>query len=170
MENLTDNDLTTSSIPNIKPVEHVKLTHYDGKLREVSVIDDEFPYPEGELIISRTDINGIITHTNRAFVILSGYSKEELIGQPHYILRHPSMPRAAFKDLWDTVLSGRKWNGYVKNLRKNGQFYWVYATIVPNFDQNKRIKGFTSVRRQPPREKINYCTKLYKEMLAKEKL
>lgn len=147
----------------------VRLKHFDGEVREVLVIDQEFPYPAGELIISRTDTKGIITHANRAFILLSGYSKEELMGTPHYIIRHPDMPKAAFKDLWDTVNLGKKWHGYVKNLRKDGRYYWVYATVVANYDSNNQIKGYTSVRREASRAKINYCTKLYKELLEKEK-
>lgn len=145
-----------------------RFKYFDGAVREAAIIDEEFPYPSGEMIISRTNKEGIITHANRAFVLISGYSKEELIGTPHYIIRHPDMPKAAFKDLWDTVQLGKKWHGYVKNLRKDGRYYWVYATVVANYDSNKQIKGYTSVRREASRQKINYCTKLYQELLEKE--
>ena len=142
-------------------------TYHDGTSRTVQVSAREIPYPEGRLIISRTDLNGIITHANEAFVELSGYTREELIGQPHAILRHPDMPRAAFKDLWDTLIAGKKWHGYVKNLCKDGSHYWVYATAVPNVRGGK-IVGYTSVRRQPSRAKIAEITATYKEWLAKE--
>ena len=125
-------------------------------------------FPDGCLITSRTDTNGIITHANEAFVIMSGWNRDELIGAPHSILRHPDMPAAAFKDLWDTVTRGEKWHGYVKNLRKDGGFYWVYATAIPNIRHGK-VEGFTSVRRKPSREKIASCTELYAKMLAEEK-
>jgi aerotaxis receptor len=95
-------------------------------------VDEEVPYPDGRLIVSRTDLDGIITHANRSFIEMSGYSEEELIGAPHSILRHPDMPKAAFQDLWDTVQSGKIWQGYVKNLRKDGCYYWVKATVIPN--------------------------------------
>lgn len=142
--------------------------YYDGSNKEIVYHDEEFPYPEGQLIISRTDVNGYITHLNQAFVILSGYEREELLKQPHSILRHPDMPRAAFKGLWDTVWQGKKWHGYVKNLRKDGRYYWVYATVVPNFNGDT-IEGFTSVRRQPSRAKIAYYSAVYEKLLAEEK-
>ncbi|MDO5625977.1 MAG: PAS domain-containing protein [Pseudomonadota bacterium] len=142
-------------------------TYNDGSARTVQVSDREIPYPDGRLIISRTDLDGRITHANDAFVELSGYSREELIGQPHAILRHPDMPRAAFKDLWATVQAGKKWHGYVKNLCKDGSHYWVYATAVPNVRGGKTV-GYTSVRRKPSRKKIEELTALYKQWLATE--
>ena len=142
-------------------------TYHDGTSRTVQVSAREIPYPEGRLIISRTDLNGIITHANEAFVELSGYTREELIGQPHAILRHPDMPRAAFKDLWDTLNAGKKWHGFVKNLCKDGSHYWVYATAVPNVRGGK-VVGYTSVRRQPSRKKIEELSAVYKDWLAKE--
>ena len=142
-------------------------TYHDGSSRTVMVSEREIAYPQGRLIISRTDLDGIITHANDAFVELSGYAREDLIGQPHAILRHPDMPRAAFKDLWTTVAAGKKWHGYVKNLCKDGSHYWVYATAVPNVRGGK-IVGYTSVRRQPSRAKIAEITATYKEWLAKE--
>ncbi|MBP7394272.1 MAG: PAS domain-containing protein [Zoogloea sp.] len=135
-----------------KTSEHV-LTYADGSRRRVFVTLVETPYPHGKLIVSRTDPLGIITQCNPSFVDMSGYTEAEIIGQPHCILRHPDMPAAAFRDLWDTVKAGRQWNGYVKNLRKDGGYYWVYATVVPNI-RDGQIVGFTSVRREPSREKV----------------
>lgn len=143
------------------------LRYCDGSQRKVYTTDIEVMFPLGRLIVSRTDLAGIITHANDAFVELSGYAREDLIGQPHAILRHPDMPRAAFKDLWTTVAAGKKWHGYVKNLCKDGSHYWVYATAVPNVRGGK-IVGYTSVRRQPSRAKIAEITATYKEWLAKE--
>ncbi len=145
------------------------LTFYDGTSRKVFVTDIETPYPDGKLIVSRTDPEGIITHVNRAFVEMSGYSKEELINQPHYILRHPDMPRAAYKDLWDTVKAGKKWYGYVKNLRKDGGYYLVYATVIPNV-RNGEVVGYTSVRRKPSRRKIEEALALYAQMRQEEQI
>ncbi|HYE37700.1 PAS domain-containing protein [Methylocaldum sp.] len=136
------------------------LTYFDGTRRKVLVTDIESPYPDGRLIVSRTDPAGIITHVNQSFVEMSGYSRDELIGTPHFILRHPDMPPAAFKDLWDTVRRGEKWQGYVKNLRKDGGFYWVKATVIPNI-RNDRVIGYTSVRRKPSRQRIAECMRLY---------
>ncbi|MCB9422338.1 MAG: PAS domain-containing protein [Ardenticatenaceae bacterium] len=143
------------------------LIFYDNKTRRVLVTDIETPFPDGKLIVSRTDTTGIITHVNRAFVEMSGYSKDELIGEPHYILRHPDMPKAAYKDLWDTVQAGKKWHGYVKNLRKDGGYYLVYATVIPNI-RNGEVVGYTSVRRKPSARKMAEALALYKQMLLEE--
>jgi aerotaxis receptor len=146
----------------------VKIKFYDNTTNQRLVLDEEVPFPEGKLIVSRTDIAGNITHCNQAFVDMSGFNEDELLGQPHYILRHPDMPRAAFKDLWDTIQTQSKWSGYVKNLRKDGKYYWVYAVVVPNIRKGKLV-GFASVRRKPSRLKIDECTKLYQSMLNEEK-
>lgn len=138
----------------------VLIRYYDGSERTATVLDEEVPYPDGKLIVSRTDPQGIITHANQAFVDMSAYTREELIGANHYILRHPDMPSVAFKDLWDTIQGGEKWQGYVKNLRKDGRFYWVKATIIPNIRQGKLV-GYTSVRRKPSRRKIAESEALY---------
>lgn len=132
-----------------------------GHLRRVVLYTEiETPYPDGKLIVSTTDKNGIITHVNKAFVEMSGYSDDELMGAPHSILRHPDMPSAAFKDLWDTVNRGEHWQGYVKNLRKDGGYYWVKATVIPNI-RHGEVVSYTSVRRKPSRTKVEECIKLY---------
>ena len=143
-------------------VEHV-LTYTGGNTRRVYVTPIETPYPHGKLIVSRTDTRGIMTQCNPSFVDMSGYGEAELIGQPHCLLRHPDMPAAAFRDLWETVQAGRQWHGYVKNLRKDGAHYWVFATVVPNVRDGK-IVGFTSVRREPSREKVAAAEAQYQEM------
>lgn len=143
------------------------LTYTDGTSRTVFHTDVEVPFPEGRLIVSRTDLNGLLTHANDAFVELSGWERAELIGMPHHILRHPDMPKAAFKGLWETVAAGQKWHGYVKNLRKDGSYYWVYATAVPNI-RNGQIAGYTSVRRKPSRTRIDALIPVYREWLAQE--
>lgn len=138
----------------------VIINYYDGTSRVVTIYDKEVPYPEGKLIVSRTDTKGIITHANQAFVDMSGYNQEELIGQNHYILRHPDMPAVAFAGLWETIEAGNKWHGYVKNLRKDGAYYWVKATVIPNI-RNGVVVGYTSVRRKPSRSKIAESEVLY---------
>jgi aerotaxis receptor len=140
--------------------QEVTLTYSDGKSRKVLYTKLETPYPDGKLIVSTTTPDGIINHVNRAFVEMSGYAEAELLGAPHCILRHPDMPAAAFKDLWDTVLRGEKWQGFVKNLRKDGGYYWVKATVIPNVRGGK-VVGYTSVRRKPSRSKIDECIALY---------
>jgi len=143
------------------------MRHHDGTVRHVLVRDVEVPYPEGKLIVSRTDPSGVITHANQAFVDMSGYVREELIGQPHHILRHPDMPAAAFKDLWDTLGRGEPWQGYVKNLRKDGSYYWVFATAIANVREGQ-VVGYTSVRRKPSPTRVRECVDLYARMRADE--
>lgn len=142
--------------------------YYDGTVRQVYYTDVETPYPEGKLIVSRTDTRGFITHYNQSFLDMSGYERDELDGQPHCILRHPDMPSRAFADLWSTVQSGAKWHGYVKNLRKDGGFYWVYATVIPNI-RNDEVVGYTSVRRKASQKRLNEISALYREWLQEEK-
>jgi aerotaxis receptor len=84
------------------------------------VSHQEYPFPAGQNLVSTTDIQGRITHCNSAFIQISGYSREELLGQPHNLIRHPDVPAEAFRDLWDTVSAGQPWSGLVKNRRKNG--------------------------------------------------
>lgn len=136
------------------------LQLYNSIARKIFYTELETPYPDGKLIVSTTDPQGIITNVNRSFVEMSGYTEEELIGMPHSILRHPDMPPAAFKDLWDTIHRGEKWQGYVKNLRKDGGYYWVKATVIPNV-RGGQVVGYTSVRRKPSLTKVEECIKLY---------
>jgi aerotaxis receptor len=111
----------------------------------------EIAFPAGAYLVSRTDLNGVITYANDAFVSISGFSRDELIGQNHNIVRHPDMPETAFQDLWTTVKAGLPWRGLVKNRCKNGDFYWVEAFIVP-LKQNGQVTGFLSVRTPPNRD------------------
>ncbi|MFV0428600.1 MAG: PAS domain-containing protein [Arachnia sp.] len=143
------------------------LTYADGTSRQVIITNVETNFPIGELIVSQTDVEGRITMCNEAFVRMSGFTRDELIGQPHSILRHPDMPRAAFADLWATVREGRRWSGYVKNLRKDGGYYWVYATVIPKI-RHGQIVGHTSVRREPSRNQVNSHIATYQQMLAQE--
>lgn len=145
-----------------------RLRFHDGSERTVCATDRETPFPSGELIVSQTDVEGIILRCNDAFVRMSGYRSEELLGAPHHILRHPDMPRIAFRGLWDTLAQGAKWHGYVKNLRRDGGFYWVFATVVGNWRDGKLV-GYSSVRREPPRAKVEECTPLYARWLGEEK-
>lgn len=136
------------------------LRLYGYGTRRVLVTDIETPYPEGRLIVSRTDLSGFITQVNRSFLLMSGYTEQELIGSPHSILRHPDMPAVAFRGLWDTVQQGKTWQGYVKNLRKDGGHYWVKATVIPNIRDGKLV-GYTSVRRKPSRQMVEQSKALY---------
>lgn len=152
------NDMQQADI--VGNYKEIVLDLYGGMKRRIFVTEIETPYPDGKLIVSSTDPSGVIKKVNQAFVEMSGYSEAELIGAPHSILRHPDMPPAAFKDLWDTVLKGQTWQGHVKNLRKDGGFYWVKATVIPNIRKGQ-VVGYTSVRRKPSRTKVEDCIKLY---------
>lgn len=127
------------------------------------IVDEEVPYPEGRLIVSRSDSAGIITYVNDSFCEISGYARMEVLGQPHSILRHPDMPSALFRSLWETLGRRETWHGYVKNRCKDGRFYWVYATIIPN-QRGGRIVGYTSVRREPSRAKVRQIEAEYRAL------
>lgn len=155
-------DMTLDDLNGEVGVEHL-LTYADGARRVVYVVDREVPFPDGRLIVSRTDPSGVITRANESFVAMSGWPMHELIGQPHYLMRHPHMPSAVFRDLWHTVLLGGTWHGYVKNLRKDGTYYWVNASIVANV-RNGVVVGFTSVRRKPSRRMVTEAAAMYAAM------
>jgi len=115
------------------------------------------------MITSMTDANGIILSANNDFCKIAGFTLEELVGKPHNYIRHPDMPKAAFKDLWETIQSGNVWHGIVKNRTKNGGFYWVFATAYPTTLSNGQ-KGYISVRKKPTDEEILKAEELYKTL------
>lgn len=122
----------------------------------------ETEIPEDELIVSRTDLKGKITYANEAFTSISGYEINELIGQSHNILRHPDMPKRVFKNLWDTLKTEQKWEGVIKNLRKDKGFYWVHATISGVYKDDKLVE-YKSIRTPITfKEKLKYQS-LYDE-------
>lgn len=129
------------------------------------VTNHEYILNDTETIVSTTDLQGNITYANPYFIQVSGYTEEELIGQPQNILRHPDMPAEAFADLWATIRSGEPWTGMVKNRCKNGDFYWVLANITPVIE-NGRPVGYMSVRTKPGRELVQQTDALYKEIKA----
>src|SRR3990172_1748850 len=124
---------------------------------------------EEDFIVSMTDTKGRITYGNRIFIEFSGYSEAELLGSQHNIIRHPDMPRAVFKLLWDTIQSKNECFAYVKNMAKNGSFYWVFTNVTPTFDLAGNITGYLSVRRKPRLSGIQAITGLYAAMLEAEK-
>ena len=121
-----------------------------------------------EILVSKTDQRGVITYANTVFQRVSSYNEGELIGQPHNILRHPAMPRAVFKLLWDTIQSHREIFAYVLNRAKHGDEYWVFAHITPSFGMDGKINGFHSNRRFAHRDAIGKVTRLYQQMLHEE--
>ena len=131
-------------------------------------INHEVPFPDNEFIVSKTDLKGKITYGNALFIKLSGYTEEELLGAPHSILRHPDMPKAVFKLLWDTIQAGNEIFAYVKNLTKDGSYYWVEAQVTPSFDDNGTIIAYHSVRRKPSSKTINMIAQVYSQMLSIE--
>lgn len=124
---------------------------------------------EDDFIVSKTNSKGIITYGNPIFIEFSGYSEEELLGSQHNIIRHPDMPRAAFKLAWDTIQSGKEFFAYVKNMSKDGGFYWVFTHITPDFDGKGKVVGYTSVRRCPSADAVAKIEPVYRSMLAAEK-
>ena len=123
---------------------------------------------ENDFIVSKTDLKGRITYGNEIFIEFSGYSEAELLGAPHNIIRHPDMPRGVFKFLWDNIAAGSEVFAYVKNMSKDGSFYWVFANVTPSFDREGNVIGYFSVRRKPKASAIKTCTGLYRAMLEAE--
>lgn len=123
---------------------------------------------EDDFIASKTDLKGRITYGNRIFIEFSGYSEQELLGAQHNIIRHPDMPRAVFKLLWDTIQAKRECNAYVKNMAKDGSFYWVFTNVTPSFDRDGNITGYFSVRRKPRPSGVKTAGDLYRAMLEAE--
>ena len=124
---------------------------------------------EDDFIVSMTDPKGRISYGNRTFIEFSGYSEAELLGSQHNIIRHPDMPRAVFKLLWDKIQNKEECFAYVKNMSKDGGFYWVFTNVTPNLDLSGNITGYFSVRRKPKLSGIQAVTGLYAAMLAAEK-
>lgn len=128
-------------------------------------INEEVYLEEGQTLVSRTDLRGIITFANKEFIEVSGYSEAELMGSPHNMVRHPDMPSAAFEDLWSTVGQGKPWVGIVKNLTKSGGFYWVEARVIPVWKDGTVVE-YMSVRRKPSRQQIADAESLYRDLKA----
>jgi len=132
-------------------------------MSHVEPIDEEYKF-EGRAIVSETDLKGVITYANRKFCEISGYTKEELLGQPHNIIRHPDMPRKAFETMWSSIKQGNVWSGLVKNLRKDGRYYWVETTITPIQDETGAIVKYAAARKPASDTAINEAEALYAKM------
>lgn len=124
---------------------------------------------EEDFLVSKTDLKGRITYGNRIFIEFSGYEEHELLGAQHNIVRHPDMPRGVFKFLWGTIQSKQECFAYVKNMSKDGGFYWVFANVTPSFDAQGQMDGYFSVRRKPRRQAVELVAHVYSQMLEAER-
>jgi len=136
-------------------------------MNNIVPVDEEHIY-EGSVIVSQTDLNGDIVYVNKMFCSMSGYSREELIGKAHNIIRHPDMPQAIFAKLWNKISSGQVWNGLIKNLRKDGLYYWVDIEILPIKDNHNELTGYMAVMKPASRKNILENEEIYSAMLEAE--
>ena len=125
--------------------------------------NQEVTFSENEFIVSKTDLKGTLTYVNRTFMKVADFSTVELLGKPHNIIRHPDMPRGAFRLLWETLQSGNEWFGFVKNRTKSGGFYWVFANVTIDYRDGEAI-GYYSVRRPAPKASLREIEPLYAKM------
>ncbi len=137
--------------------------------RNVEPTGRESPFDENEIIVSKTNLKGHITYANDVFCRVSQYSPEELLGQPHSVIRHPDMPRCVFKLLWETIEAGQEIFCYVLNMARNGDHYWVFAHVTPSFDESGKIRGYHSNRRKPDAAQVAKIAPIYQELLAQER-
>jgi PAS domain S-box-containing protein len=126
-------------------------------------------FPDEELIVSKTDLKGHITYANQTFIQIAGFTEEELLGQPHSIIRHPDMPRCVFKLLWDTLEARKEIFAHVKNMSKNGDHYWVFAHVTPTLGASGQVTGYHSSRRVPERAQVDLFSGIYSQLLAEER-
>lgn len=134
-----------------------KITNIEKKMKE------------GDFIVSKTDLKGKITYCNEIFTKMCGYNPKELIGANHNLIRHPDMPKIAFKVAWDLIQAKKEFFGFVKNLRADGGYYWVFAYITADLDANGNILGYSSFRRRPSQKAIDAIEPIYKLLCDAEK-
>lgn len=125
-------------------------------------------FEHDEIIVSKTDLIGRITYANRVFLKVSGYSEAELLGAPHSVIRHPDMPRAVFKLLWDRLALGNEVFAYVNNMARSGDHYWVLAHVTPSVAAGGRVIGYHSNRRVPDPSKVALVEPVYTALRAEE--
>lgn len=124
---------------------------------------------DDDIIVTKTDLTGRITYANRTFMRIANYSERDLLNQQHNIVRHPDMPRGAFKLLWDTIKAEGEFFAYAKNMTSEGHYYWVFANITPDRDLNGKVVGYFSVRRKAKPGAIQTLSAVYQEMLEVER-
>ena len=138
-------------------------------MRRPTPINNEVVLKEDDFIVSKTDLKGHIIYGNKIFIKMSGYTEEELLGAPHSILRHPDMPKVVFKLLWGRIQKKQEIFAYVKNLCKDGSFYWVYANVTATLDPQGNIRDYHSVRRKPSAKALEVIKPLYAQLLEEER-
>jgi len=134
-----------------------------------NITNNEKILDQNDFIVSKTDTKGKIIYCNEIFTKMAGYPAKDLIGANHNVIRHPEMPKLAFKILWELVQQKDEFFGFVKNLCADGGYYWVFAYITADLDLNGNIIGYTSVRRKMPQSAIDIITPIYKELLDAER-
>jgi PAS domain S-box-containing protein len=134
----------------------------------INLTGRDVSFPDDEIIVSKTDTTGRMTYVNDVFLSVSGYAESELIGKQHSMIRHPAMPRCVFKLLWDTIKSGRELFAYVVNRCKNGDQYWVFAHVTPDFGKDGAIVGYHSNRRVARADALAKLKPLYARLLQEE--
>jgi PAS domain S-box-containing protein len=137
--------------------------------RSVRPTGVERTFSADELIVSKTDSRGVITYANDVFLRVSGYAMDEVIGQPHNLIRHPDMPRAVFQLLWDTLAARRELFAYINNLASDGAHYWVLAHVTPSYSADGAVIGYHSNRRRPSPGAIRTVTPLYRRLVEEER-
>ena len=137
--------------------------------RDIQPTDREIVMREDDFIVSKTDLKGRITYGNRIFIEFSGFEEREMIGVQHNVVRHPDMPRGVFNLLWGHIQDSKEIFAYVKNICKDGSFYWVLANVTPSLDDNGKVLGYYSVRRKPNPHALPIITQLYRNMLSEER-
>lgn len=144
------------------------MTNNNKKINK-PIINEEIRMNSEEFIVSKTDLKGHIIYANRIFMEIALYTEKDVLFKNHNIIRHPDMPKGVFKFLWQTIKKEKEFFGFVKNLRNDGRYYWVFANITPEYDAQGKLSGYLSVRRCPPISAIETIEPIYQKMLKIEK-
>ena len=135
----------------------------------VTPTSNEYTLKPDDLIVTKTDVKGKITYANECFLNICVLEEKDTLNQPHSLIRHPDMPKAVFRMLWNTLEEGNEYFGVIKNLSTDGSFYWVFANITPSFDEDGKTIGYFSVRRHANKELVKVMGNLYQKMVQEEK-
>ncbi|MBL4942678.1 MAG: PAS domain-containing protein [Colwellia sp.] len=136
---------------------------------QITPTSKEYRLSPDALIVTKTDLKGCITYANESFLSISMLEEQQTLAKPHNIIRHPDMPKAVFRLLWDTLKKGNEFFGIIKNISMDGSFYWVFANVTPSFDDKGKMIGYFSVCRQPSQALVKIMSKLYQQMVPAEK-